>query len=66
VISIGTAAEGAEIMIEPDPAVFICRKCGERTVYESLGPEYVCSECGSQALRMISGCGFQIVSVGII
>lgn len=66
VISKGTAAEGAEITILPDPAVFICRKCGEQTVYDQLGPEYVCSACGSGALRMLSGYGFQIVSVGII
>ncbi len=66
VISKGTAAEGADIIIEPDPAVFVCRKCGEKTVYNALGPEYVCGSCGSQALRMLSGCGFQIVSVGII
>lgn len=66
VISKGTAAEGAEIIIEPDPAVFICRKCGEKTVFDALGPDYICKDCGSQALRMISGYGFQIVNVGII
>jgi Zn finger protein HypA/HybF involved in hydrogenase expression len=66
VISKDTIAKGAEIIIEPDPAVFICRKCGEKTVYEALGPEYVCSHCGGQALRMLSGYGFQIVNVGII
>jgi len=66
VIAKDTIAKGAEIIIELDPAVFICRKCGETTVYEALGPEYVCSHCGSQAIRLSSGYGFQIVSVGII
>ena len=66
VISKDTKANGAEIIIEPDPAVFICRKCGETTAYDVLGPEYVCKSCQSQALRMTSGYGFQIVSVGII
>jgi len=66
VISKDTIANGAEIIVEPDPAVFICRKCGEKTVYDKLGPEYVCRSCGSQALRMTSGSGFQIVSVGIV
>lgn len=66
VISKDSIAKGAEIIIQPDPAVFICRKCGEKTTYEVLGPEYVCKDCGSAALRMISGYGFQIVNVGII
>ena len=66
VISKDTIASGAEIIIEPDPAVFICRKCGETTVYDTLGPEYICASCGSQALRLTSGYGFQIVNVGII
>lgn len=66
VISKDTKANGATIEIELDPAVFVCRKCGEKTVYEALGPEYVCKSCGSQALRMTTGYGFQIVSVGII
>ena len=66
VISKDTAASGAELVIEPDPAVFLCRKCGAQTVYEALGPEYVCEHCGSQALKLESGYGFQIINVGII
>ena len=66
VISKDTIAKGTQIIIDPDPAVFVCRKCGEKTVYDALGPEYVCKACGSQALRMTSGCGFQIVNVGIV
>jgi Zn finger protein HypA/HybF (possibly regulating hydrogenase expression) len=66
VISKNTPAEGAEIIIEPDPAVFFCRKCGQSTVYDALGPEYVCRSCGSPSLRLNSGYGFQIVNVGII
>ena len=66
VLAKGTAAEGAEIAIEDDPAVFICRKCGAKTVYAQLGPEYVCSSCGSPALRLSGGYGLQIVNVGIV
>lgn len=66
VISKDTAASGAELVIEPDPAVFLCRKCGAQTVYEALGPEYVCEHCGSLALKLESGYGFQIINVGII
>ena len=44
VLSKGTAAAGAEIVIEDDPAVFICRKCGAETVYTQHGPEYFCGD----------------------
>ncbi|MBP8639280.1 MAG: hydrogenase maturation nickel metallochaperone HypA [Oscillospiraceae bacterium] len=66
VISKDTKAFGAKLEIEPDSAVFICRKCGETTVYDALGPDYICKGCGSQALRLTSGYGFQIINVGII
>lgn len=66
VLSKGTAAEGAEIVIEDDPAVFVCRECGARTVYGQLGPEYVCSACGSPSLHLSGGYGLQIVNIGIV
>ncbi len=66
VISKDTIASGARIVLEEDPAVFKCRKCGEQTIYEELGPEYICQLCGSPALHLQSGYGFQIVNVGII
>ena len=66
VLSKGTAAEGAEIIIETDPAVFLCRKCGAKTTYAALGPEYVCSACGSTSLHLSGGYGLQIVNVGIV
>ena len=66
VISKDTIASGAKLDIEDDPAVFKCRKCGEQTIYRELGPEYVCQHCGSPALHLQSGYGFQIVNVGII
>ena len=66
VISKDTVASGAKIEIESDPAVFSCRKCGEQTIYDELGPEYICKHCGSSALHLLSGYGFQIINVGII
>lgn len=66
VISKDTIASGAKIEILEDPAVFKCRKCAETTSYDKLGPEYVCRNCGSPALHLESGYGFQIVNVGII
>jgi len=65
VIAKDTIARAAEIVIENDPAVFVCRSCGAKTVYEALGPDYLCNACGSAALRLVSGHGFQIVNVGI-
>jgi len=66
VISKDTIAKGAKIEIESEPVVFKCRKCGEQTIYNELGPEYVCQNCGSPALHLESGYGFQIVNIGII
>jgi hydrogenase nickel incorporation protein HypA/HybF len=66
VIAKATIAEGAEILVEHDPAVFICRHCGEKTAYAELGAEYLCRHCGSRALRLTAGYGFQIVSVAIV
>ena len=66
VLSKGTIAEGAQIEIQEDPAVFLCRKCGSKTVYAQLGPEYVCSSCGSPSLHLESGYGLQIVNIGIV
>lgn len=65
VISKDTIAAKAEIVIENEPAAFLCRSCGEKTVYEALGPDYLCSACGSEALRLLTGRSFQIVNVGI-
>lgn len=66
VISKGTIAQGATIEIISDPVVFRCRECSRTTVYEKLGPEYVCHACGSESLLLLSGRGFQIVSVAIV
>lgn len=66
VISKGTIAEGAELDIQRDPVVFRCRECGRTTVYDELGPEYVCHACGSESLFLVSGRSFQIISVAII
>ncbi len=66
VLSKGTLAEGAQIVIESDPAVFMCRQCGAETVYPELAAEYVCSQCGSSALRLTGGYRFQIVNISIV
>lgn len=54
----GTKAEGAELVMETLPARFRCSGCG----YE--GPvdrrEACCPNCGSQAIRMLSGREFYV------
>ncbi len=66
VIAKDTIAKDAVIEIETDPAVYLCLECGANTEYDSPGPEYVCHKCGSPSLRLLSGYGFQIVSVAIV
>ena len=66
VLSKGTIAEGAQIVIESDPAVFMCRQCGTESVYSEPGAEYICSQCGSPALRLTGGYQFQIVNISIV
>lgn len=65
-ISKGTIAESAELIIEVEPAVFTCPDCGGRTVFERYGPDFVCGECGSANVRLLSGKSFKILSVAII
>ena len=66
VIAKDTIAKDAVIEIDLDPAVYRCLDCEKITTYHKLGPEYVCQHCGSKSLRLLSGYGFQIVSVAIV
>lgn len=61
-----TIAEGCEMIVEEEPAVFKCLKCGEKTVYNELSSEIKCCACGSPSLRLVEGYKSQIVNVGII
>lgn len=61
-----TICEGCELVILEEPAVFQCSKCGEKTSYRDLSPEYVCDACGSESLRLLSGYDFKIYNIGII
>lgn len=66
VLSKDTIAKDAKLIIEMDPAVFICCECGKKTIYTEQPPHFECGSCGSRALRLISGYRFQIVNVGIV
>ncbi len=65
-IAKGTIAEGCEMIVEEEPAVFKCLDCGELTTYPAPGPEYKCHVCQSGNLRLISGYKSQIVNIGIV
>lgn len=66
VLSKDTIAKDAQLVIELDPAVYMCCDCGEKTVYTEQAPHFECEKCGSRSLRLLSGYGLQIVNVGII
>lgn len=62
----GTICEDCKVSIIEEPAVFACTKCGEKTTYKDLAPEYVCSSCGSPQLKLLSGHDFKIDNIAII
>lgn len=66
VIAKDTIAEGCEVIVEEEPAVFKCLDCGEQSIYENPGHEIKCLSCESHSLRLISGYKSQIVNIGII
>jgi len=49
----GTPVEGAELVIEPVPAVGRCRSCGEETELESF--PWRCAGCGDLELEVLRG-----------
>jgi hydrogenase nickel incorporation protein HypA/HybF len=49
----GTPVEGAELAIEPVPAVGRCRSCGDDTALESF--PWRCARCGGLDLEVLRG-----------
>ncbi len=56
-----TAMRRASLAIERVPTVFCCKKCGYRFEVNDL--EYLCRECGSPDLEIISGRQLDIVEI---
>ncbi|MCX7982141.1 MAG: hydrogenase maturation nickel metallochaperone HypA [Syntrophales bacterium] len=55
-LSKGTVAEGAKIEIERVPAVVICRSCGQEYEMKNDGLiSFLCPNCGSQEVEIVSG-----------
>ena len=59
----GTAAEKAELVIEPVKAAFRCLDCGYEGAVERKSA--CCPRCGSVELRMITGREFYVESLKV-
>lgn len=59
----GTSLDGAELHLNPIPAVLACR-CGTRT---ELGPElgFTCPACGSTDTHLASGEEFTLTAIDV-
>ena len=65
-INKNTPAEGARLMIEIEPAVFICRDCGAESVFPKYGPDFICCHCSSENLSLTGGSSLKIISVTVV
>src|SRR5579864_4124422 len=53
IVAQGTPAEGAELVIEPVPALGLCRRCGAESRLEMFPLQ--CGACGAFDLRIVAG-----------
>ena len=60
----GTALDGAELHLNPIPAVLACERCGART---ELGPElgFTCPACGAGDTHLASGEEFTLTAIDV-
>ena len=63
IVSKGTEAEGAELVIRPVPASFRCFTCG----FEGPIPARTacCPQCGGTAIRMTAGREFYVENIKV-
>lgn len=64
-ISKGTIAENAKIVIEKIPARIKCRSCGAVIEMDIRNLLYACDQCESQSIELISGREFRVVSLEV-
>ena len=64
VASKDTPAEGAELVIEEIPVQLRCRGCGRTWIAEE--PVFVCQECKSTDVEMISGRELDIDTIELV
>ena len=63
IVSAGTAAEQARLIIEKAPAVITCLDCGADSETESFA--FACPACGSAGIRLLKGREFYVESLEI-
>jgi hydrogenase nickel incorporation protein HypA/HybF len=61
--TVGTALEGSEISIIEMPIIFKCKSCGKSSDTED--PRFVCPNCGSSNVDIVSGMEFVIESIEV-
>ncbi|HPC46492.1 MAG TPA: hydrogenase maturation nickel metallochaperone HypA [Deltaproteobacteria bacterium] len=63
-LSAGTVAEGAKLVVEWAPAVFVCLKCSNRFELDHKRfDEVACPSCGERDFRLVSGREYHIVDM---
>ena len=63
IVSQGTVAEGAEIVIRTLPLVLKCHACGSE--FETEPYMFVCPQCGSTEVEIVSGNELNIESIEV-
>ena len=64
-VSEDTVAENAELVIEWIPAVAKCRACGKEHRIERQNLVFICPECESKDIELISGRDYLLKSIEI-
>lgn len=68
-ISRGTLAEGAEILVIPDPIICRCNDCHQDFEIDHeqyTGEDILCPHCSKQNYTLISGAKFQIEGIEVV
>jgi len=63
IVSKGTAAEGAKLVIEKVPVIIKCNDCGNEGVIDKTNIE--CPNCGSLNIKLITGREFYVDSMEV-
>ena len=62
-LSIGTKADGAQLIVEQVQTTCKCNQCGN--TYTPDGPGYICPACGAMDVDIINGRELQLTSVEV-
>jgi hydrogenase nickel incorporation protein HypA/HybF len=63
IVARGTPSEGAELSVLELPTVFRCHSCGRKTATEGMA--FVCMNCGSTNVELLSGMELTIESMEV-